>query len=312
MPRTFLESRPIDPAARGASGFTLLEVMIALAILSVSLVALAGINSGAMNMHAYSKRLTVATMLARGKMADLEQKLQSEGLPTDDDVEQGTFEEEGYEEFRWEAQIIRPKTEDIDVNSLMAMTGMGLSGGEAGGGSDPLAALGPLADQFIGEKAPEGLAGMLGGAGGDLAGMAGGAGGLLGGAMQSQMQQMLDNLGKSMREVRLTVSWGEKDSLDQFTVTTHVVSLGAGTDQAQSDVVAQQASKALQDATQGNLGAPVMPGAFGPGGPRGPLGTGGVLPNGTRGQNPLGKLPFGTGALNRQVGPKMGPFGGKR
>ena len=310
MPRTFLESRPIDPAARGAPGFTLLEVMIALAILSVSLVALAGINSGAMNMHAYAKRLTVATMLARGKMADLEQKLQSEGLPTDDDVEQGTFEEEGYKEFRWEAQIIRPKTEDIDVNSLMAMTGMGLSGGESGAGSDPLAALGPLADQFIGDKAPEGLAGMLGGGGGDLAGMAGGAGGLLGGAMQSQMQQMLDNLGKSMREVRLTVSWGEKDSLDQFTVTTHVVSLGAGTDQAQSDVVAQQASKALQDATQGNPGAPVMPNGRDllrtPGGITGPR------PGGTRGQNPLGKLPFGPGGLNRPGGPKMAPFGGKR
>jgi prepilin-type N-terminal cleavage/methylation domain-containing protein len=76
-------------------GFTLLEVMIAMAILSVALVALAGINSGAMNMHAYSKRLTVATFLARSKMADLEQKLQSEGLPADDEADDGTFEEEG-------------------------------------------------------------------------------------------------------------------------------------------------------------------------------------------------------------------------
>ncbi|HCF60410.1 MAG TPA: hypothetical protein DFS52_20720, partial [Myxococcales bacterium] len=161
MNRLDSKSRSTDRAARGApGGFTLLEVMIAMAILSVSLVALAGINSGAMNMHSYAKRLTVATMLARGKMADLEQKLQSEGLPTDDDLEEGNFEEEGYPQFRWQAQIIRPKTEEISVDNLMAMTGMGLTGGDAEGGGDPLGSLGALAEQFVGD--PSALSGTLG------------------------------------------------------------------------------------------------------------------------------------------------------
>lgn len=249
------KSRHSDAAARGApGGFTLLEVMIALAILSVSLVALAGINSGAINMHSYSKRLTVATLLARGKMADLEQLLQSEGLPLDDDVEEGDFEEEGYPQYRWQAQIIRPKTEEINVANLMAMTGTGLTGGEAG--SDPLASLGALGEKFIGDKAPD-LSALTGAAGGE-AGAAGGLGGMLGGAMQGQLQAMIDDLGKSMREVRLTVAWGEGEHIDQFTITTHVVSLGAGTDQTQSDVAAQAAAAAAASAATPN-GGPNLP-----------------------------------------------------
>lgn len=295
-----------DRAAPGApGGFTLLEVMIALAILSVSLVALAGINSGAMNMHAYAKRLTVATFLARGKMADLEQKLQSEGLPADDEVEDGTFEEEGYPEYRWEAQIIRPKTEDLNVNNLLAMTGMGLeAGGESGG--DPLKALGPLADKLIGGQEGGGLTSALGAMGGqDLASTAmAGAGGLLGSAMQSQLQTMVDQLGKTMREVRLTVSWGEekKGTLDQFTVTTHVVSLGAGTDQAQSDVAAQAAAAAASGtaATGTPAGGPI-PGPI-PGQPP-------VQPNGLN--QLMKRFPFNQMRPPPGMAPNgLNPFGG--
>ena len=39
------------------SGFTLLEVMISLAILAVSLVAISGLTGGAIAMEAYSRRL---------------------------------------------------------------------------------------------------------------------------------------------------------------------------------------------------------------------------------------------------------------
>ncbi|MGI5863430.1 MAG: type IV pilus modification PilV family protein [Myxococcales bacterium] len=309
MDRIDSKSRSTDRAARGApAGFTLLEVMIAMAILSVSLVALAGINSGAMSMHSYAKRLTVATMLARSKMADIEQQLQSEGLPMDDELEEGTFEEEGYAEFRWQAQIIRPKTEDISVDNLMAMTGLGLTGGDEGGG-DPLDMLGSLADQFVGD--PAAIGGTLSGGAAGLASAAAGAGDMLGGVMQSQLQRMLDDLGKTMREVRLTVSWGKGQNTDQFTVVTHVVSLGAGTDQAQSDVVAQQATKALEDAAQGAGGnLPIMPGATGLTRPGGPLRTGPFQGGGAKDGLRPGQLPPAfrggglPGGLNR--------LGGKR
>ena len=39
-------------------GFTLLEVMISLAILAVSLVAISGLNGGAVAMESYARRAT--------------------------------------------------------------------------------------------------------------------------------------------------------------------------------------------------------------------------------------------------------------
>ena len=44
-------------------GFTLLEVMISLGILAVGLVAISDLNGGAVQMHAYSRKATVATLL---------------------------------------------------------------------------------------------------------------------------------------------------------------------------------------------------------------------------------------------------------
>jgi len=48
-----------------ASGFTLLEVMIALAILAVALVALLGLRNRDVELQAYARDLTRATLVAR-------------------------------------------------------------------------------------------------------------------------------------------------------------------------------------------------------------------------------------------------------
>ena len=60
--------------------FTLLEVLVALAILGVSLLAIIDINSQAIAAHLYAKKLTVATLLARSKMTDIEQQMYDKGL----------------------------------------------------------------------------------------------------------------------------------------------------------------------------------------------------------------------------------------
>jgi len=77
---------------------------------------------------------------------------------------------------------------------------------------------------------------------------------------------MLDMLGKTVREVRLTVFWKNGTIIDKFTVVTHVVSLGQGTDQAISTAPSTGGAKgttgtaapATQNAVQSvlkNLGA---------------------------------------------------------
>ncbi|MCX5832072.1 MAG: type II secretion system minor pseudopilin GspI [Deltaproteobacteria bacterium] len=53
-------------------GFTLLEVMIAMAILAISLVAVFRSQSQSVSMASEARFLTTASLLAQGKMAEME------------------------------------------------------------------------------------------------------------------------------------------------------------------------------------------------------------------------------------------------
>jgi general secretion pathway protein I len=64
-----------------ARGFTLLEVMIAVAILGLSLTAIFSSEVGAANVAARARRQNVAATLARCKMGEIEQVIAIEGLP---------------------------------------------------------------------------------------------------------------------------------------------------------------------------------------------------------------------------------------
>ena len=153
---------------RRPQGFTLLEVMIALAILSVGLVALSDLNGGAINMHAYARRATEATLLLRGKMLDLEDILHKEGFSDFDDEKHGTFDEEGAPGFAWRAEILRPDVQ-LDADQLLGM--LGLPGTSKSGKSGSSSSSG---------SGGGGLASALSGAAGLLGGGAGGASGEIG------------------------------------------------------------------------------------------------------------------------------------
>lgn len=202
------------------AGFTLLETVIALAILSMALMAIFDLNAGAIASHSYTKRLTVASLLARSKMTDLEQQLYDDGLPPDDDEESGDFSEEGWPSFKWRARILAPQTDQVTPDQLLSsMFGM------------------PL-----GEGGIAGLLGGMGGAAGAAAGAAGAGGGttdpagmlaMLGpmaGMAQTQVTQMLQQVSQTVREVHLTVSWKDGTQVESIDVVTHVVSLGPGSD----------------------------------------------------------------------------------
>lgn len=62
-------------------GFTLLEVMIAVAILGMSLAAIFSSEVGAANVAARARRQNVAATLARCKMGEIEEIIAIEGLP---------------------------------------------------------------------------------------------------------------------------------------------------------------------------------------------------------------------------------------
>jgi general secretion pathway protein I len=206
--------------------FTLLEVMVALSILAVSLTAIFSINSSSIYGHVYAKKLTVATLLARSKMTDIEQQLYDKGFQTDDDEDAGDFSEEGWPSYKWRAKIVAPKTNGMSPEQLIgAIFNLPMGDGKDGAGG--LAGLIP--GMFGGGKAPAGLPGGItppGGGAAGLAGMMGPAAGL----MQTQFNALVDQITKSVREVHLTVTWKEGKITESFDIVTHIVSLGPGSD----------------------------------------------------------------------------------
>lgn len=91
------------------TGFTLLEVMVAIAILAMSMTAIIGLTGSAMMKSARSEKLLVATMLARQKMTDVELTLRKgmlKGEFPDEKSEDGEFEDP-FKEYLWKMEIRR-------------------------------------------------------------------------------------------------------------------------------------------------------------------------------------------------------------
>jgi general secretion pathway protein I len=181
---------------RGGRGFTLLEVMISLAILAISLVAISGVNGGAVAMESYARRATEATLLLRAKMNDVEEQLQKDGFSDFDDEKRGTFDDEGARGFAWRAEILKPDVQ-LDASQLLNLMG-------AGGSASPDASSKSSSGLTQGLAAATSAIGV---GGGKTGGAQGAAGGPFGGLLQTQAQGFLETLKKSVRELRVTVSW---------------------------------------------------------------------------------------------------------
>ncbi|OJT16208.1 prokaryotic N-terminal methylation motif domain protein [Archangium sp. Cb G35] len=203
---------------RRSRGFTLLETVVALAILALALMAIFDINSGAVSNHAYAKKLTVATLLARSKMTDLEQKLYDEGFSNDDDEETGDFSQEGWDNYKWRAKIIAPQTDGVSPEQLIGAI-FNLPIGEGGD-------MGGLAAMFGGGGAAGGKDGQSGPSQTTSNPMAGAAMGMA----QPMFTQMVQQITQTVREVHLTVYWKEGTQVESLDLVTHVVSLGPGSD----------------------------------------------------------------------------------
>ena len=92
---------------RGEAGFTLLEIMVAIAILSTSLVVLLSIVTNNIRATNHAKMTTAATLLARTKMIDIEDQILDNGFSEMTEKAAGTFKELGYPQFGWETTIER-------------------------------------------------------------------------------------------------------------------------------------------------------------------------------------------------------------
>lgn len=115
-------------------GFSLLEVMIAMAILFVSLLAISGLQGGGLRASGRAERMQLAVQLARFKMNEnilkLEEQIEKDEFP-DPREDKGEFEE--YPGYWWTVKI--DKVELPPVPSL----------GEGQGGTEQMV-------KYIGER----------------------------------------------------------------------------------------------------------------------------------------------------------------
>jgi general secretion pathway protein I len=176
------------------AGFTLLEVMVALGILAGALVLSSEIVTGALRNHQRAQHLEVATLLARGKMAALEDHYEWKGFRTTDEQDEGNFEADGHPEVKWRLEVRVPPI-DASPDAIVKV----LTGSEKG-----LKDLLPSPDQNP-QLAPFQAA--------------------LTASLQGVIGALGEQLKRGVRQVRLTVSWPEGARDESFSVTTHMVVL---------------------------------------------------------------------------------------
>jgi general secretion pathway protein I len=103
MPASPMRPAPSCPSAARQAGFTLLEVMVALAIVAFGVVGLLGLHARNIQIIARDQNLTRATLLAREIISQIQFQVSTNGLQDLGDS-RGTFE--GYPGYRWERQVL--------------------------------------------------------------------------------------------------------------------------------------------------------------------------------------------------------------
>lgn len=199
-----------SPAVLRRAGFTLVEVMIALAILGLGLVILVKSVGTNISSAASSFHMGIATDLARGKMYDLEEQLLQDGFQDSEQDEDGDFSEEGWPRVTWKA-VIEP-VELPSYEKLQAISQGGGAGSGSGSGSD-----GDTASDKFQSSALGSMMGMMGGGGGETAQEA-----ETGGFIQSQYTMIQQVLKASIRKITLTVSWSTGLHDDEMEVILYV------------------------------------------------------------------------------------------
>ena len=155
---------------RSAGGFTLLEIMVAVAILSSTLVVLLQIVTNNVRATNHAKLTTAATFLARTKMSDIEDQVLYEGFISENESKKGTFKEDGYPQFSWDTLIER-----IELPTDMTQKTQDAAKDKTNDSKDPMAMMT----------------------------------GFLGGMMSTFIEPIKNGLQESVRKVTVRVTWDE-------------------------------------------------------------------------------------------------------
>jgi general secretion pathway protein I len=201
----------------GRRGFTLIEVMVAMAILALALTAILAAQAGALASASHARHISVATGLLRCKMTEIEAHLLKDGFQELDEADNGPCcEGDDSPNVRCSWRIEKPEFPEPKYGELNLDTdiGGGISGGQSAGGLGALGALAGAGDGAnpFGKEASVGdvaqtLAGVTGGEG--EAGAAGGLDGIIGTLMQTIYPDVKAIFEASTRRIVVKVNWTE-------------------------------------------------------------------------------------------------------
>ena len=153
------------------AGFTLLEVMLAVAIMAISLAAVFSAEAGSVKMATRARKLSFATLLARCKMGELEEDLMKKGLPASEQTDTDECcKDAPIDGFKCRSEVVPIVLPDSMFNGEEDEDGKGKAkkaGAKPGAtGSPPLGSDSASGDS----KGKGGLTGLLGAAAAALGG----------------------------------------------------------------------------------------------------------------------------------------------
>ncbi|MCA9598572.1 MAG: prepilin-type N-terminal cleavage/methylation domain-containing protein [Myxococcales bacterium] len=197
-------------------GFTLLEVLVAIAILGLGLTVILSSQVGLFSSAQRAETLSVATNLARCKMSEEEVELLTKGYPLVESHDEGECcEDEDSRGFRCEWKVERVELPQPQE----------LSGGDGGlGDQGGLGALGALATVQQTNGAALGTDGGIGGLASLLSGAAAGGGtqGMAPLVMSLVYPDLKPMLEASIRKVTVKVLWKEGSKERSFDLVQYV------------------------------------------------------------------------------------------
>ncbi|PLX85323.1 MAG: hypothetical protein C0617_04425 [Desulfuromonas sp.] len=103
-----------------AGGFTLLEAMIALAIISIALVTLLGLGNRSIGVNARLQKITQATLLAQEKMTEIEFEAELGRL---DFLEKEDGFEAPFDGYRWRTRYEGTPLTDVKMVTVTVLWG---------------------------------------------------------------------------------------------------------------------------------------------------------------------------------------------
>jgi len=216
-------------------GFSLLEVLVALAILGLGLTSILSAQAGLFSSSARSSHVTAASNLARCKLAELEVKLLREGYQWTEQKGEGTCCEEENESTYTCTWVVEPVVLPEMNMSLNMGQDAGTSpspGASSPGAGSFLSGFNPTDTKDLGAGSPLGaLGGLMPGLGGANApfgmlssgsGSTSGMGGIATMALTIIYPTLKPMLEASIRRVTVSVKWNEGSSARDFSVVEYV------------------------------------------------------------------------------------------